>query len=173
MEQIDEVQVNSQALIDWVIYSLSLGMMQNLLKDVHREGTEQKHTSIEPNVEQSRARPEYLEQVNTNQACQTHAKHALPLEELFTGGIVSNQTETSHGEPCDEKSIIDDWHGAHVDQWNHGEGHGTHETCPQSVLENWASLVVDRHGTNQESDRSEQKNPWIHVCESGISQQLD
>ena len=119
LEEVDEVQVDSQALIDRIVHSLGFGMINDFLNIKQCEGAEQDNSTIEPNVEESSAGPENTEQVNTDHSCQGHAKHALPLQELFTRCIVSNQTETSHGETCGKESIEDHWHGIHVNQGNH------------------------------------------------------
>lgn len=69
LEEVDEIQVNPQAFIDWVVYSLCLSVIHDFLDIKHCESTEDQYSTVQPDVEEGWAWPEDLEQVDTNQTC--------------------------------------------------------------------------------------------------------
>ena len=55
LEEVDCIKVDSQTHIDWIIVLSGLGCIDNLLDVIESESTENQNTSIEPDIEKSRA----------------------------------------------------------------------------------------------------------------------
>ena len=93
--------------------------MDDLLGVIENESAEEKETSVEPEVVHSWAGVEHLNKTDANQSSAAHSKSTSPLQELFTGRGISDSTKTTNSESSCHESVIDDWHGGHVDQRHH------------------------------------------------------